>query len=128
MDGLVKILFLSYVNIYKNQIYLWDQRIFKIVKIYKGNFNQYSLLKFYINENQEFLFSSGQDNLIRIWELSSGKLLTTFNPFQNLNYSTNIIKTIIFNDYWNINHESSIFYPGLWLNNENTISFYSNIF
>eukprot|EP01112_Ceratiomyxa_fruticulosa_P000047 TRINITY_DN1004_c0_g4_i2.p1 TRINITY_DN1004_c0_g4~~TRINITY_DN1004_c0_g4_i2.p1 ORF type:complete len:476 (-),score=66.76 TRINITY_DN1004_c0_g4_i2:44-1414(-) len=61
----------------------WDLRLRKVVQSYHHQFNEYTHCKMILNDTNEFLFSGGQDNKIRIWNVFSGKLVSTISGFNN---------------------------------------------
>ncbi|KAJ8007347.1 hypothetical protein DPEC_G00116580 [Dallia pectoralis] len=59
------------------QIKLWDVRVLKPVKQFKGHHNEYAYLPLHVNETEGLLMAVGQDCYTRLWSLSDGHLLRT---------------------------------------------------
>uniref|UniRef100_A0A7M4FK53 DDB1 and CUL4 associated factor 4 n=1 Tax=Crocodylus porosus TaxID=8502 RepID=A0A7M4FK53_CROPO len=59
------------------KIKLWDLRVAKCVKQYKGHHNEYATLPLHINEEEGLLTAVGQDCYTRIWSLQDTHLLRT---------------------------------------------------
>ncbi|KAE8587248.1 hypothetical protein XENTR_v10021907 [Xenopus tropicalis] len=59
------------------QIKLWDVRMQKSVKHYKGHNNSYAILPLHVKEDEGLLMAVGQDCYTRIWDLADTRLLRT---------------------------------------------------
>lgn len=59
------------------QIKLWDVRVTKPVREYKGHYNEHAHLPIHVNEPEGLLLAVGQDCYTRLWSLKDGHLLRT---------------------------------------------------
>ncbi len=63
-------------RITRNEIYLWDAETQKLKHTLHGHSNVIRSISF--SNNNEFLVSVGEDNLINLWSVLTGKLIATF--------------------------------------------------
>ena len=69
------------VSCHDHYLCLTDLRMFtKPVLQYCSHFNDCSKIAFSVDESVDVLCSSGSDNLVRFWSISSGKLLDVYSP------------------------------------------------
>uniref|UniRef100_A0A1A7WPP6 WD repeat domain 21 n=1 Tax=Iconisemion striatum TaxID=60296 RepID=A0A1A7WPP6_9TELE len=76
------------------QIKLWDVRVTKPVREYKGHHNEHAYLPLHVNEPEGLLLAVGQDCYTRIWSLKDGHLLRTIpSPHPAAN---DVIPSVVF--------------------------------
>ncbi|KAG8449477.1 hypothetical protein GDO86_016213 [Hymenochirus boettgeri] len=79
------------------KIKLWDVRMQKCVKRYKGHNNSYVVLPLHVKEDEGLLLAVGQDCYTRIWNLQDTKLLRTIpSPYPTAKDS---IPSVVFSPY-----------------------------
>lgn len=97
-------------RIKRNEIDIWDFQTQKLLFTLKGHKNVIRSIAF--SKNEKYLVSAAEDNLINLWDIQTGKLITSFSennskeltsvifsPDQNYLISGSQDKTI---KYWNI--------------------------
>jgi len=99
-------------------IALWDRRTVRTVMTYPGHVNSTTLLRFSTDFSESILFAGGQDKMLRIWEVGTGKLLNTYGPFQSH------IPAVAYGDTWH-KEGRSIYRPGIWVPNGPNLDFFS---
>jgi len=90
------------VSNWQGQIYMYDIRMGGIVVEYEGHVNNYSRLHFRVDEREEYLFCTGSDKMLRIWEINSGKIVKTVTApsLRNRDEKLDILPSIDYCKSW----------------------------
>eukprot|EP00898_Chlorokybus_atmophyticus_P009213 jgi/Chlat1/9293/Chrsp99S08495 len=59
---------------------LWDRRMMRVVLEYPGHRNTHMMLPLAVDAKGHFIAAGGEDSQVRVWDVSSGKLLHSVDP------------------------------------------------